>query len=205
MEKIYRIINDRFNVNSYIYKENNKCIIIDSNINTYDYIIKNELIPEYIFLTHEHFDHIIGVSRLKNTFPDIKVVASRETSDMMQDNKGNMSFYYDGIGIQECGADIFIDNISEFVFSGYNINTYFAPGHTSGGILIEINNLLFTGDTLLDIKTPTNLPTSSKKQLYESLEFIDEKFNQDIVICQGHGGPFLKKDWNKNTSIGNRK
>lgn len=97
MEKIDRIINDRFNVNSYIYKENNKCIIIDSNINIYDYIIKNELIPEYIFLTHEHFDHIIGVSRLKNIFPDIKVVASRETSDMMQDNKGNMSFYYKNI------------------------------------------------------------------------------------------------------------
>lgn len=205
MEKIDRIVNDRFNVNSYIYQENNKCIIIDSNIHTYDYIIKNKLIPEYIFLTHEHFDHIIGVSRLKNTFPDMKIISSKATSDMMQDNKGNMSFYFDGIGVKECCADIFIDDISEFNFSGYIVNTYFAPGHTASGILIKINNLLFTGDTLLDIKTPTNMPTSSKEQLYKSLDFIDENFKQDTLICQGHGVPFLKKNWDKNISIGNKK
>lgn len=205
MVKIDNVINTRYNTNSYIYKEHNKCIIIDCNINTYNYIINNNLIPEYLFLTHEHFDHIIGAGRLKKAFPQMMIIASTITSGLVQDSKGNMSFYLDGIGIEEVAADIFIENVSEFDFHGHKINTYYTPGHTTGGIIIHIDNMLFTGDTLLNIKTPTTLPNSSKQQLKESIEFIDKNFDDNTIFYQGHGEPFLKKDWDKNKSLGIKK
>lgn len=205
MAKIDKVINDRFNVNSFIFHENNTCIIIDSNINTYDYIIESKLIPEYIFLTHEHFDHIIGISRLKERFPDMKVVASKEASELMQDCHGNLSLYYDGIGIKEIGADIFIEDVNQLHFRKNIINMYYTPGHTTGGIIIQVDNILFTGDTLLDVKTPTNMPNSSKQQLRESLDFIDKTFDKDTIIYQGHGMSFSKKIWNKDISLGNKK
>ena len=84
------------------------------------------------------------------------------------------------------------------------IKTYNTPGHSEGGIVISMDNILFTGDTLLDVKTPVNFPNSSKTKLKESIDFIDEKFSDDTIFYQGHGKPFLKKDWNKNKSLGQK-
>ena len=72
-------------------------------------------------------------------------------------------------------------------------------------IIIHIDNALFTGDTLLDIKTPTTLPNSSKIKLRESLDFIDNNFDDNIIFYQGHGKPFSKKDWDKEKSIGKKR
>lgn len=202
---ISKIIEDRFKANSFVLSIGNECIIIDMNTNVLPFILDNGLTPKYLFLTHEHFDHIKGTKELKNTFPDMQITASKITSELLVDSKGNMSFYLDGIGIEEVAADIFIENVSEFDFHGHKINTYYTPGHTTGGIIIHIDNMLFTGDTLLNIKTPTTLPNSSKQQLKESLDFIDEKFDDNTIFYQGHGEPFLKKDWDKNKSLGIKK
>ena len=68
-----------------------------------------------------------------------------------------------------------------------------------------MDNLLFTGDTVLDVKTPVNLPHSSKIKLKESIDFIDKNFPDDTIFYQGHGKPFLKKDWDKQKSLGNNR
>lgn len=61
----------------------------------------------------------------------------------------------------------------------------------------------FTGDTVLDIKTPVNLPNSSKEKLKQSIKFIDEKFSDDTIFYQGHGKPFPKKEWDRMKTLGN--
>ena len=67
-----------------------------------------------------------------------------------------------------------------------------------------MDNVLFTGDTVLDVKTPVNLPHSSKIKLKESVDFIDENFSDDTIFYQGHGKPFLKKDWNKTITLNSK-
>lgn len=171
MGKIDKVIHNRFKANSYIFMEDDgQCIVIDCNTNTLPYLQEHNLEPVYLFVTHEHFDHVEGVKKLKEFFPNMVIVASKITSSLMKDAKTNMSFYLDG-----------------------------------SGIIIHIGNVLFTGDTLLNIKTPTNLPNSSKKQLRESIEFIDSNFNNDTIFYQGHGDPFPKSKWDKNISIGVKK
>lgn len=202
---IKQIVGDRFKANSYIFMEDSQCIVIDCNTNTLPYLQKNNLEPVYLFVTHEHFDHVDGVKKLKECFPNMVIVASKITSSLMKDAKTNMSFYLDGIGIEEIEADVYIEDKSSFLFKENNIQTYYTPGHTAGGIIIHINNYLFTGDTLLDIKTPTNLPNSSRQQLKESLDFIDNYFDNNTIFYQGHGEPFLKKDWDKDISVGIKK
>lgn len=182
MAKIDKVIHNKFKANSYIFMEDNQCIIIDCNTNTLSYLQEHNLEPTYLLVTHEHFDHVEGVKKLKECFPNMVVVASKITSSLMKDAKTNMSFYLDGIGIEEIEADVYIEDKSSFIFKENNIQTYYTPGHTAGGIIIHIGNVLFTGDTLLNIKTPTNLPNSSKKQLRESIEFIDSNFNNDTIF-----------------------
>lgn len=190
MAKIDKVIHNKFKANSYIFMEDNQCIIIDCNTNTLPYLQEHNLEPAYLLVTHEHFDHVEGVKKLKECFPNMIIVASKITSSLMKDAKTNMSFYLDGIGIEEIEADVYIEDKSSFIFKENNIQTYYTPGHTAGGIIIHIGNVLFTGDTLLNIKTPTNLPNSSKKQLRESIEFIDSNFDNDTIFYQGHGDPF---------------
>lgn len=206
MAKIDKVIHNRFKANSYIFMEDDgKCIVIDCNTNTLPYLQEHNLEPVYLFVTHEHFDHVEGVKKLKECFPNMVIVASKITSTLMKDAKTNMSFYLDGIGIEEIEADVYIEDKSSFIFKENNIQTYYTPGHTTGGIIIHIGNVLFTGDTVLDVKTPTTLPNSSKKQLRESIEFIDSNFDNDTIFYQGHGEPFPKSKWDKNISIGVKK
>lgn len=205
MAKIDKVIHNKFKANSYIFMEDNQRIIIDCNTNTLPYLQEHNLEPAYLLVTHEHFDHVEGVKKLKECFPNMIIVASKITSSLMKDAKTNMSFYLDGIGIEEIEADVYIEDKSSFIFKENNIQTYYTLGHTAGGIIIHIGNVLFTGDTLLNIKTPTNLPNSSKKQLRESIEFIDSNFNNDTIFYQGHGDPFPKSKWDKNISIGVKK
>lgn len=202
MINIEQIIEIRHKANSYVvFNEKKNCIIVDINLNTLDFIKKENLNPAFLFLTHEHFDHIRGTSQLKTMFPEMTIVASKKASDLMMTSQGNLSFFLDGKGFKEISADIFTDDKDEFLFEDITIKTYPAPGHTTGGIFIHMNNILFTGDTILDIKTPTTLPNSSKKQLKESIDFVDNNFSDDTVFYQGHGAPFLKSNWDKTISL----
>lgn len=201
---IKTISSEKHNSNSFIINIENKCIIIDINLETIECIKEYSLEPVYLFLTHEHLDHIKGIGLLKKTYNDIKVIASRITACNIKDSRKNLSYYFDGVGFEEDGVDIFIEDENEFVFQDKLIKTYNTPGHSEGSIVINMENLLFTGDTVLDVKTPVNLPNSSKAKLKESLDFIDDNFSDDTIFYQGHGKPFSKKDWNKNKSLGQK-
>lgn len=198
---IKTVVTPHHKSNSYIVIINNKCFIIDINLEAIDYIKENNLEPEYLFLTHEHLDHIKGTSEIKKSYSDIKVISSKITAENIQDSRENLSLYFDGIGFTENGVDIFIEDENEFTFQDILIKTYNTPGHSEGSIVINMDNLLFTGDTVLDIKTPVNLPHSSKEKLKQCITFIDNKFSDNIIFYQGHGKPFLKKDWDKNKSL----
>ena len=47
--------------------------------------------------------------------------------------------------------------------------------------------------------------TTAKKQLKESIDFVDNNFSSDTVFYQGHGRPFLKLNWDKTISLPLRK
>lgn len=193
---IKTVVTPHYKSNSFVVI-NKKCVIIDINLEAIDYIKENNLEPEYLFLTHEHLDHIKGTSQIKKLYPSIKIISSKVAAENIKNIRENLSLYFDGIGFEEDGVDIFIEDENEFIFQDKIIKTYNTPGHSEGSIVINIDNLLFTGDTVLDVKTPVNLPHSSKIKLKESIDFIDENFSDDTIFYQGHGKPFLKKEWDR--------
>lgn len=201
--KLHKVIWQRYDSNSYILEINNTVIIIDSNCELYPYLITNNIVPDYLFLTHEHFDHIEGINKIKESFSNIKVYATKSASELFSDEKSNMSFFFEGQNVSEAQADIEITENKTFNIADKNITCFLTPGHTDGCMIIQIDNLLFTGDTVLNnVKTPKNTPNSSKEKLVKSLDFIESFFNDETIIYPGHGEMFYKKDWNKATSLG---
>jgi len=65
--------------NVYLLVVGNRAVAVDSGMSwtaniVLDYLSKNQLHLEYILLTHSHFDHVMGLNRLK-THAETRVVA----------------------------------------------------------------------------------------------------------------------------------
>ena len=203
--RLEKVIWDRLKVNAYILVYEKSCIIIDCNKHVYDYIVLNDLNPIYIFITHGHFDHINGITKLRKTFPELKVAASAYASEMFSDSSLNLSLYFGGDETIEDKADIILNHEDKFNIFDRQLICYLTPGHTMGCTIFHIGNMLFTGDTVLyNMRTPLNLPDSSKERFKKSIDFISSNFHDNTMIYSGHGNCFLKSDWAIEKSLGKR-
>jgi hydroxyacylglutathione hydrolase len=175
------------------------CIIVDpgnkdiSELN--QFINEKSLRPVYIILTHEHFDHIGGVEPLRELY-SCKVISSEECSLSITDPKRNFSLFIDQIGFSTRPTEILIKE--SFILKFWNcfeILLIPTPGHSEGSICIAIEDILITGDKLLNnMRTVIKLPGGDKNKLLGSLKTIQAKFNGSTKIYPGHGEPFFLSD-----------
>ena len=84
MIKVERFVNELMSSNCYIVADeaSRHCICIDpaseKSLREIEYIENNGLTLDYIILTHEHTDHTWGVNALKDSYPDSKLVCSKQ-------------------------------------------------------------------------------------------------------------------------------
>ena len=157
-----------------------------------------------MLLTHEHFDHISGLNRIRDLFASsCRVIAGAICSERIQDEKGNLSAYADvlaelgGKQIPEhwlpfvCkAADITFENQYAFHWMGHAVELFSTPGHYAGSCCIVMDDMLFVGDTVLDNNLMVKFPGSSKK-LYRSVTapLLEKWLMGTGVSCvyPGHG------------------
>lgn len=157
-----------------------------------------------VLLTHEFFDRISGLNRIRDLCESsCRVIAGATCSERIQDEKGNLSAYADvlaelgGKQIPEhwspfaCkAADITFENQYAFRWMGHAVELFSTPGHSSGSCCIVVDELLFVGDTVLENNLMVKFPGSSKK-LYRSVtEPSLEKWllgNRISCVYPGHG------------------
>lgn len=136
-------------------------------------ILPQEVTIAGVLLTHVHFDHIYGLNKLLEHFPDCLVYTNDFGQRSLTDPKRNFSRYHTDI-------DDFIFNYPEKVivvgegekielFEGVYADVYYTPGHDESCLCYEIEDNLFTGDAYIPgVKTVTTFPHSSKKKALES-------------------------------------
>ncbi len=195
--EIHTIINTPIPSNCYIVSDSLKnCVIIDPGSESNDVLMhtlnKNSFTPQYIILTHEHFDHIWGVNELRSDYPGLKLVCSESCSERIQHKKHNFSLFYNGIGFETSKADITISKfVADLKWNDTIISLIPTPGHSEGSICIYIGseNVLFTGDTIIyKEKTVTKLKGGNIQKLNESLQMLDRLFlEKNPLLLPGHG------------------
>lgn len=89
--KIFHIISNLISSNMYVLEENNHLILIDPCI--IDIRLENKTV-DYIFLTHEHYDHISGVNYWKEKC-EAEVVCSNICAENIESSRKNLSRYFD--------------------------------------------------------------------------------------------------------------
>lgn len=196
---VRQFINQPVDSNCFVLyrRERSSCIIIDPGTKhdtaLLAFLEEQELVPEYILLTHEHFDHIAGVNDLKDIY-NSQIVCGEKCSLRLGDRKKNMSLFYDQKGFSTYPADILVDTIDHNLdWQGYNIRFFDTPGHTDACISFGIGDRLFTGDCLIKgIKTVTKLPGGSKEAQRRSFGYYRDHFDAATTrVYPGHGPVFM--------------
>jgi glyoxylase-like metal-dependent hydrolase (beta-lactamase superfamily II) len=146
---------------------------------------------DYILLTHEHFDHIGGAARLRES-TRAPIVASRACAEACRDSRKNMSYYLNGKGFElEAVYWICEERGWTIPWAEHLIEITPCPGHSPGGVVIRVEQCLFTGDSLLATGPgPTHLPGGNKAGLTAALEELHRKYPGQMRVYPGHGESF---------------
>lgn len=173
---------------------NNKCLIIDPGCKVpsllEEHLTAGELTPEFIVLTHEHFDHIWGCNYLYEKF-HIITLGSALCAENIKSPKYNCSRYYEYPGFETHINIKIIEDNSTLYWNSYKITFFITKGHSDASICFTIGHLLFTGDTLIEnLRTVTNILSGSPLKLESSRLLLESLKGNGYTVCPGHGECF---------------
>lgn len=186
--KVTYIVNSVFSSRTYILSEEGcsdvwlvDCGDSDVVIEQLTSLFGNDFNMIGVLLTHAHYDHMYGLPRLIELFPNLKVYTNAFGRKMLENEKLNMSKYhgdpinFESAGVIECGEADLID-----LFPGIQAHVYYTPGHNPSCLTYEVGNFLFTGDAFIPgLKVVTTLPGADKDMAAQSLEKI-------VGLAKGH-------------------
>ena len=186
---LYEDIDD-LKANTYLIKDNKKCVVVDPGINNDklgNYIEKNKLSLEAILLTHAHTDHMRGIDRLVNRF-GCKLYVGFEDEIGLTDEKYNCAKYLNESLVINAKPITVGDNEIIKIFKE-EIKVIYTPFHTKGSVCYYFSNscLLFSGDTLFkNVIGRTDLISSSRKSIRDSLAKL-RVLPDNVKVYPGHG------------------
>ncbi|MEF8879564.1 MAG: MBL fold metallo-hydrolase [Candidatus Thermoplasmatota archaeon] len=156
---------------------------------------------QQILLTHEHFDHVGGVEKIKNLADEeVEIMAHSAACEKIE--KGE-SIFAGLIGgeMPAVNVDVKLEDEDKIKIGDKEFQVVFTPGHTSGCICIYNPEMkvLFSGDTVFAYGSfgRTDLPGGSTKKLKESIERL-EKLDVE-KLYPGHEN-IVEEDANKHIS-----
>lgn len=183
-----------------IYDQESKetmCIDPAGDVEKIEYMIKEILKGnlKYIYLTHCHGDHIGGVTELKRRCGG-KILIHRIDAIGLNDVNINLSEYI-GLPEIELEADSRVDDNDLIHLGELEFKVIHTPGHTAGStsLYCESEKCLFSGDTIFTgTWGRTDLPTSSREDIMNSIINKILVLPDDTFIYPGHGKATMLKD-----------
>ena len=162
-------------------------------------------VPNYILLTHGHFDHLMALPDLLEAFEkgifgaNEKPKVGIHRMDAHYLGKDALSVHRESFTAAGGGNPSYIDFIwkpikeADILFEEGDelppFRVLHVPGHTPGSAAFydEDSGVLFTGDTLFRGDWGrTDLPGGNETLIHQSLKRL-RSMKEEIVVCPGHG------------------
>lgn len=205
--EIIRLENQLMSSNTYIIVDDNSksCIIIDPGDRKAErvrkYIIERSVEVDHIILTHTHPDHCMGTNTLKRIYPNVPVVYH---DDKFKEREFKLFFRLlqdvDESSFNLVPSDIDLQDDTIINWHGHIIKLIMTPGHSAGSICIDIDNALFTGDTMIPFPPFFNGRGSDKEEWMNSINKIFKRYDGGTIIYPGHGEALTIDAWIANNA-----
>ncbi len=189
--KIINYVVGALETNSYLVfdTDTGEAMIIDPGSEPerlYKNIKDENLHLKYIIATHGHFDHVLGVNRLRALTGARSCISAKDIETMKYLLSRGL-FVVTSESIENPIFDFYIDENSDFKIGNTIFRVIATPGHSPGGICIYTEGILFSGDTLFYRGVGrTDIPEGNDKLLQKSLLKLME-LDSETVVYPGHG------------------
>lgn len=195
--KIGRVVLGNIQTNCYfLYRDGSlegekEAVVVDpadNGLELFNALKQQGLKVSAILLTHGHFDHILGVAKLRQ-LSHCKLYASEDEAELLSDEDLNQSRAFGCLC--SATADVLLKDNEEFSIAGINFKMLKTPGHTAGSCCyyIEEAGILISGDTLFEGSVGrSDFPTGSASTLVQSVKERLLPLPGNTVVYPGHGG-----------------
>lgn len=143
-----------------------------------------------VLLTHAHCDHIYGLNKLIEAFPEALVYTNAEGKEGLMNPRWNFSHYHEEVedfvlahpeNVRVIEKECIID------LGRMQVAVFFVPGHEPSCLAFRIEDVLYTGDAYIPgVKVVTTFPRSNKQQTAESLARLQQLETSGLKIMPGH-------------------
>ena len=170
-----------YQANCYIIREANStsCCVLDPGgeaKKVLELLSNRNLTLDAVLLTHGHFDHVRGVKELHEA-TGCKVYLCAEDLTLPAKWTAGELTYTDTYG----EGDV-------LELAGLTIRVLHTPGHTPGSVCLQVDDTLYTGDTLFARSCGrTDLPGGDSQVILTSLRRLYD-LEGEYTVCPGHSG-----------------
>lgn len=182
---VYKVEPVGFASNSYLVTADGKtALCIDpAQPSISDEAEKRGLQVKYVLLTHGHFDHVGGVSALRQAGAKVGCLDKEQALAL---GRGNLAAEF-GVPVPPFSVDFTLKDGERTELCGISVSVLATPGHTAGSCCFLIGENLFTGDTLFAGSVGrTDFPTGDFREIEKSVKKL-YALAGNYRVYTGHG------------------
>ncbi|MGE5653021.1 MAG: MBL fold metallo-hydrolase [Bacillota bacterium] len=171
-----------------VWDEGKQAVVIDPGGHgerIVDEIHKRGLTLVMVINTHGHVDHIAANTDLMAA-TGAKLAIHRFDAPYLSDDKLNLAGNFQ-LKLKPLQADLLLEDGQEITVGSMTFQVIHTPGHTPGGICLQVGDALFSGDTLFAGSIGrTDLPGGDQDQLLQSLREKIVPLPEQLTVYPGH-------------------
>ncbi len=178
-------------VNCYIVadEKTKDAIIIDPGDDAEDIlgVVKDRnLNVKYVILTHAHFDHVGANKALKDATG--AAILMHQDDKRLLENAASQGSMFGMRSHASPPADKYVKHGDNITVGDLSFKVLHTPGHSQGGICLQGNGVVFTGDALFAGSIGrTDFPGGDFNTLIRSIKTHLLPLPDDTIVLSGHG------------------